>query len=206
MDALIKFISDNGLIAMFIIIMLEYACFPVSSEIVLPFSGAVAAHKHIPFIIIIFSSVIAGMLGTSFCYAIGRFGGNALINRIIKRFPKTEKGINAANNKFNHYGNYAVCFGRMIPICRTYIAFIAGAAKQPLHTYFSYSFLGITIWNIILIGIGYYLRDNWSQLLYYYHKFEAIIIPTILLIILLLIRINLKKREKPIKISTESKK
>lgn len=195
MNSLIQFISNHGLLAMFIIIMLEYACFPVSSEIVLPFSGAVASGKQIPFIIIIFTSVIAGMIGTSFCYMVGRFGGNALLNKITKRFPKTEKGINSSYDKFNNYGCYAVCIGRMIPICRTYIAFIAGAAKQPIHTYFSYSFLGITIWNIILIGIGYYLQDNWELVLQYYHKFEAIIIPTILIIILLVIKSKLKKRD-----------
>ncbi|MDF2845183.1 MAG: hypothetical protein K0R00_3609, partial [Herbinix sp.] len=43
MNTLTNLISDYGLIAMFIIIMLEYACFPVSSEIVLPFCGAVAS-------------------------------------------------------------------------------------------------------------------------------------------------------------------
>lgn len=206
MSSLIKFISDNGLIAMFIIIMLEYACFPVSSEIVLPFSGAIASHKQIPFLVIIFSSVIAGMIGTSFCYAIGRYGGNALLNRIKRRFPKTEKGINAANDKFNHWGGYAVCFGRMIPICRTYIAFIAGTAKQPLSTYLSYSFLGITIWNIILIGIGYYLKDNWNVILYYYHKFEAVIIPAVLIVILIIIRQKLAKREKLAKTNENSNK
>lgn len=194
MNSLIQFISNNGLFAMFLIIMLEYACFPVSSEIVLPFSGAVASGKQIPFFIIIFTSVIAGMIGTSFCYMIGRFGGTALLNRITNRFPKTEKGINSSYEKFNHYGSYAVCIGRMIPICRTYIAFIAGAAKQPIHTYISYSFLGITIWNIVLIGIGYYLQDNWKLVLYYYQKFEAVIIPAILVIILLIIKSKLKKR------------
>lgn len=193
MNSIIQFISDYGLAAMFLIIMLEYACFPVSSEIVLPFSGAMAFYKDIPFFIIILTSVIAGTIGTCFCYAVGRYGGTALLDRIKRRFPKTQKGIDNSYEKFNRYGNYAVCFGRMIPICRTYIAFIAGAAKQPIHAFISYSFLGITIWNILLIGIGYYLSDNWKQVLAYYDKYEIVILPTVIVLVLLLVRSKLKK-------------
>lgn len=50
MSYITNFIYEHGLLAMFIIIMLEYACFPVSSEIVLPFSGAFASINSISFI------------------------------------------------------------------------------------------------------------------------------------------------------------
>lgn len=195
MNPLVQFIYDNGLIAMCIIIMLEYACFPVSSEIVLPLSGAVAAHKGISFFIMILCSVIAGSIGTSFCYSVGRFGGNALIGKLIRKFPKTEKGINSSYDKFNRFGSYAVCIGRMIPICRTYIAFIAGAAKQPFSVYFSYSFLGITIWNIILIGIGYTLGDNWTMVSTYYNQNKFFIILAVMLLALFFFALKFRKKK-----------
>ena len=43
MNFIIDLIREYGMTAMFIIILLEYACFPVSSELVLPLSGAVAS-------------------------------------------------------------------------------------------------------------------------------------------------------------------
>ena len=45
-----ELIYEYGLIAMFLIIMLEYACFPVSSEIVLPLSGAMASINNTHFL------------------------------------------------------------------------------------------------------------------------------------------------------------
>lgn len=93
MNSFIQFISNNGLFAMFLIIMLEYACFPISSEIVLPFFRGSCIRKTNSIFIIIFTSVIAGMIGTSFCYMVGRFGGTALLNRIAKRFPKPRKEL-----------------------------------------------------------------------------------------------------------------
>lgn len=43
MDWIESLIQNYGVAAMFVLIMLEYACFPVSSEIILPLAGVMAA-------------------------------------------------------------------------------------------------------------------------------------------------------------------
>lgn len=195
MNSLTELIYDYGLIAMFFLILVEYACFPVSSEIVLPFSGAVASMQNISFFTILPLSILAGLIGTSICYAIGRTGGASLLDRIIIKYPKTKSGIETSYQRFDSYGSYAVCIGRVIPICRTYIAFVAGAAKQNYLTFLGYSALGITIWNILLIGLGYVLRENWGSVETYYNDYKKIIIPIlILLIILILLRFTPLKK------------
>lgn len=177
MDLLKNLIYEYGLIAMFIIIMLEYACFPVSSEIVLPFSGAVASINQTSFLVILPLSVIAGLIGTGICFTIGWFGGGAILTAIKNKFPKSEKGINSAYEKFNTHGASAVCIGRVIPLIRTYIALVAGAAKLNPITYFTASALGITIWNTLLIGLGYSLRENYSKVGEYYERYKHNLIP-----------------------------
>lgn len=187
MDTITGLVYEYGLWAMFFIIFIEYACFPVSSEIVLPFSGAVASMQHISFFIIIPVSVIAGLLGTSICYFIGRYGGEALIHKIKRKFPKSENGLNKSFQKFNKYGSKAVCIGRVIPICRTYIAFIAGALEQNYAVFLSSSAIGITVWNILLIGTGYVLRENWSLVGSYYSRYKEIFTPILILVLVLLL-------------------
>ncbi len=193
MQTLANFIDKYGLIAMMFIIFLEYACFPVSSEIILPFSGAFACVHHVPFLVILPLSVIAGLLGTSVCYAVGRFGGNTLLDALSKRFPKSKASIDSSKQKFERYGNPAVLFGRMIPLCRTYIAFIAGAAAQPLKEYLTFSAIGIILWNTVLIGVGYLMKENWSLVSSYYKDYKNICIPILLLIILLFISVRLNR-------------
>ncbi|BCN31999.1 DedA family protein [Anaeromicropila herbilytica] len=187
MQSIIDLIYEYGLPSMFVIILLEYACFPVSSEIVLPFSGAIASTQNIRFTVILFASVIAGILGTCICYSIGRYGGSPILERIKRKFPKSKKPIDTSLEKFNQYGSFAVCFGRVIPLCRTYIAFVAGAAKQNIITFLVSSLIGITVWNTILIGLGYTLRENWSNVGSYYHEYKAIFIPLIAFLIIILI-------------------
>lgn len=163
MSVFTNFIFKYGLIAIFLIITIEYACFPISSEIVLPFSGAVASISDISFITVIIVSLIGGLIGTSTCYFIGKIGGNAIIQKISRKYPKTQKALDSSINKFNKYGKFAVLFGRLIPLIRTYIAFIAGALDLNYPVFLIFSALGIGIWNTLLVGLGYYLRENWYK-------------------------------------------
>ena len=185
MEFFTSLFEQYGLLGLCLMILLEYACFPISSEIVLPFCGAFAKSYGISFFLLIPGSVLAGMMGTSFCYFIGRLGGSKVLTMLKTRFPKTKKGIEASEEKMERFGALAVCFGRVIPLCRTYIAFIAGSVKQPFSQFLSYSFFGITVWNCILIGLGYLLKSNWNEVQRYYEEYKIILIVTAVLLVFL---------------------
>ncbi len=187
MNLFSNFINDYGLVAIFIIILLEYACFPVSSEIVLPFSGAIAAMQKINFLVILLVSILAGLIGTGLCYTVGWFGGGTILSAIIHRFPKAGKGISAATAKFNDNGAYAVCIGRVIPLLRTYIALVAGAARLNPVTYFTASALGITVWNTLLIGLGYTLQSNYDKVAGCYTQYKHNLRPVLIIFFAILL-------------------
>ena len=178
MELLTSLLKKYGLLGLCLMILLEDACFPISSEIVLPFCGAIAKSYDISFFLLIPGSILAGLAGTSLCYLIGRIGGTKVLSFLKTRFPKTEKGITASEEKMERYGALAVCFGRVIPLCRTYIAFIAGSMKQPFGQYITYSLLGITVWNCILISLGYFLKSNWNEVQRYYEEYKVFLIAT----------------------------
>lgn len=193
MDTLLSLFERYGIFAMILIIFLEYACFPISSELVLPFSGAVARAENVSFFLLLPLSVLAGLLGTGLCYLAGRIGGDAVLTKLAKRFPKTERAISSSRAKFTKYGAGAVCIGRVIPLCRTYIAFVAGAAKQSPSVYFPYSLLGITIWNSALLSLGYFLQENWGAVSESYSRYKQYFLPVLIGIIALLFLHNRTK-------------
>ena len=57
MHLIFEAVEKFGMIAVFILIMLEYACFPVPSEVVLPFSGAIASSNNTSLISVLISSL-----------------------------------------------------------------------------------------------------------------------------------------------------
>lgn len=187
MELLTSLFKKYGLLGLCLMILLEYACFPISSEIVLPFCGAFAKSYDISFFLLVPGSVLAGLLGTSLCYLIGKIGGPRVLSFLKTRFPKTRKGIAASEKKMEQYGAFAVCFGRIIPLCRTYIAFIAGCVKQPYRQFLTYSFFGITVWNCVLISLGYLLKSNWNEVQRYYGEYKHILATTAVIIAFLLL-------------------
>ncbi len=198
MELLTSFFQKYGLFGLCLMILLEYACFPISSEIVLPFCGAFAKSYDISFFLLIPGSVLSGLAGTSLCYFIGRIGGTRLLTSLKNRFPKTRKGIEASEKKMESFGALAVCFGRVIPLCRTYIAFIAGSVKQPYSQFLSYSLFGITVWNCILIGLGYLFKSNWNEVQRYYEEYKTLLIGTaVLLALVFVLRKWLLKHKSP---------
>lgn len=196
MSFLRDLIYEYGLTAIFIIILMEYACFPVSSEIILPLSGAVASASQINFLVILPLSVLAGLIGTGICYTVGWFGGGAIIRTVIRKFPKSQKPIEAAEDKFKQYGASAVCISRVIPLIRTYIALIAGASRLNPVTYFTASAFGIMIWNTLLIGLGYYLRENYRKVAGYYIQYKHNLIPVALICVTAFLINLLYRRQK----------
>ena len=198
METLLSLFDRYGIFAMILIIFLEYACFPISSELVLPFSGAVARAEDVSFFLLLPLSVLAGLLGTGICYLTGRIGGEAVLTKITKRFPKTQTAIDTSRAKFTKYGAGAVCIGRVIPLCRTYIAFVAGAVGQSPSVYFPYSLLGITIWNSALLSLGYFLQDNWGAVSGYYDRYKQYLLPVLVGIVLLIVLHKKLKKKKSV--------
>lgn len=187
MDQLLQWIESYGTPAIILLIALEYACFPISSELVLPFAGAFGAGIGISLPLLILYSSAAGLAGTSLTYAIGRYGGSPLLEKIMVRFPSSKKPILASYRTFGNRGRLAVCVGRIIPICRTYIAFVAGACGQSYPAYVIFSSIGITIWNTLLICLGYYFYNYRNIFFYYFDKYKTFILIIGLLLILLLL-------------------
>lgn len=195
MNSILNLINEYGLLIIFIVVLLEYACFPLPSEVVLPFAGGISYELNInPFLMIILCT-ISGVLGTLFCYLLGYIGKNTFINKFIKDKEKKE-----SNSLYSKYGNLAICLGRLIPFCRTYISFIAGANKHNILKYIFFSSIGIIIWNTILILLGYIFYDNLKliEVLYKDYKYIILGIFIILLIIYLYRMIKNKKTKRKI--------
>ena len=176
-QSMIGLINSLGIWAVFILIALEYACFPMPSEIVLPLAGYYASRGQMTFPAILMLSILAGMLGSSAMYMVGYFGGRALLNYVTARFKWTRQSIHAAIAWFEQYGRGSVMAARVIPIARTYISLVAGVARMGFDRFIILSLLGISIWNLLLVGLGYYLGSNWERASMFYGRYKTLLIP-----------------------------
>lgn len=199
-DILIKIINKLGYAGIFAATGLEYACFPISSELLLPFIGYTVSKGGLSLILTIITSTLAGVLGSLFCYFLGRFGGRFIDRTLCQRFQGAKIGIDTAKRHFNKYGNRSVLLARVFPIARTYISIPAGMSRMPISSFVIYTGVGALVWNTILISTGYYMGEHWSEAgkvisenkIYIYIAVTAIII----MVIYLLIKFNKNKISK----------
>jgi membrane protein DedA with SNARE-associated domain len=124
-------------------------------------------------------------------------GGSPLLEKVMKRFPSLRKPILASYRTFGNHGNGAVLFSRILPLCRTYIGFVAGAMKQPLPAYLIFSSIGITIWNTLLTGLGYYFYPYRLIFFNYFRLYKKwiLIFGIVLLIIFLFTSLSTSRRQ-----------
>lgn len=190
-EELILFAGKMGYLGIVLIVGLEYACLPIPSEVVLPFVGMSVAVGEVGYLGALLVSIIGGIAGSWICYIIGYIGGVPLLEWSSVRWPKTKKTIEALNKWFNRYGNIAVLLTRLFPLTRTYISILAGAQKLSLFTFTAYSVVGITIWNTVLISLGYYLGDNLDLVERILSRYSVVIIGVVVIGVIVYV---LKKR------------
>lgn len=199
MKLIFNLFNNGGLITIFILIALEYSCFPIPSEVVLPFTGFVCSLNGYSMLGVVILSVIMGYFGCLVCYLIGYYGGAKIYNKIYMKFTKWKKGLDTASNKFSKYGNISVLICRLIPLCRTYISFFAGMFKQNLFQYSLYSIIGILIWNVVLISFGYILMNRWELAGEFYNKYKLVLLFVASITLVLILFYKLYKKVKKAK-------
>ena len=149
-----------GYIGVFIFMLIEYASIPIPSELILPFFGISAAEGKISLLTITIVSTLAALLGSIICYYIGYYGGSSLINWAKKKFPRTEVYFDKLAVWFEKHGKETILVARVLPVVRTYVSLIAGAERIKMLPFVVYSTIGIFLWNILLIFLGYFIGDN----------------------------------------------
>jgi membrane-associated protein len=102
--------------------------------------------------------VTAAFTGNAVNYAIGRAVGPRVFST-TDRSAWSERLLNPEHLKrahgfFEEYGGKAIILGRFVPIVRTFVPFVAGAAQMPSHAFGLYNLVGAAGWVGLCVGAG----------------------------------------------------
>ena len=103
--------STCGYVGIFILNMLEYACLPFPSEIVLPAIGASVASGKYSMIYALPISVIGGVVGTLISYSVGMYAGKKVISFAKRKHKKSKSIFEKIDRLFSRYGKITVFLG-----------------------------------------------------------------------------------------------
>ncbi|MCL4442222.1 MAG: DedA family protein [Firmicutes bacterium] len=167
-------IEQYKLLAIYITMVLESACIPIPSEVVMPFAGHLVAKGSLGMLETTLVASFANLSGSWLAYTAGRLGGRSFIDRFGKYIFLSQKHLAMAERWFANRGEATVFFSRMLPAVRTFISLPAGIAKMDVVRFTVYSFLGSLPWNFALVYLGYVFTGRWDQLQGYLHDFNLV--------------------------------
>ena len=115
---------------------------------------------------------VAAFTGNAVNYTVGRLVGprvfsasdsSGISHRLLKR-----DHLERAHGFFDQYGGKAVVLSRFMPIVRTFLPFVAGAAAMPPAAFALYNLIGAVGWVGLCLGAGWLfgnvpiIKENFS--------------------------------------------
>jgi membrane protein DedA with SNARE-associated domain len=173
-------IGDLGLAGIFILMLLDSACIPTSSEAIMLFAGFEVSDGRFTMLEIVLAGVIGNVIGSWIAYGIGYYGRVELLEKHGKWLHITPKHLAWADRWFERYGNATVFFSRMLPVIRTFISLPAGVARMPFWRFTLLSTLGIIPWVLAFGLTGQAVGDRWDEWQENLHYADYVIVAGIL--------------------------
>jgi membrane protein DedA with SNARE-associated domain len=175
-DRVIELLGDHGLYAVFLLMLVD-AVLPAASELVMVYSGALAAGAFASGVVLfgyefdkglgawvamVLAGTIGYTIGSVLGWAIGIYGGRPYLERHGRWLHLSPQKLAKAERWFDRWGDWAVFMGRITPVARSFVSIPAGVFRAPLGRYTVFTFVGSTLWCIAFAGVGYAFGTRWE--------------------------------------------
>lgn len=199
-----------GYIGVAVAVALETIVAPIPSEVILPMAGWKVSQSaadpsvvepltglpwNIPLTVAF--ATIGSLVGALVGYAIGAWGGRPILDRWGRYVGIGAEDLDRADRWFEKYGSWAVFFGRMVPLVRTFVSYPAGISHMHLGRFVLYSTLGSLPWNLALIYAGFVVGENYEQISAALKPYEYLIYAIVIAVVgFLIVRWLIGKRRR----------
>ena len=154
-------VLDNyGYLAVAGLVMVENFGVPAPGETILVAAAVYAGTGRLSIVGVGVIAVLAAIVGNCIGYAIGYFGGHALVLRYGKYVFLTPERLEKTERFFARRGGLVVVAGRFIEGLRQAAGIIAGTAEMPWKRFLGFTTLGAVLWVGVWAPVGYLAGDH----------------------------------------------
>jgi membrane protein DedA with SNARE-associated domain len=188
---IVETILQYGLLAVFVLMVLESACIPIPSEVTMLFAGALTNAtfvasvtdngKPLNFVAVGLAGAIGNLVGSWIAWGVGYGGGRPLIERWGRFILLRPHELDRAEVWFDRHGQTAVFVSRLLPVVRTFISLPAGVAEMPLVRFSVYTLLGCLPWTFALTAVGWAVGSQWLVVEHYLKPISYVIAAALVL-------------------------
>jgi membrane protein DedA with SNARE-associated domain len=150
-------VHHYGLVALFLVVMLESGGLPLPGETALVAAAVFATRGQLNIAEVIAVAAAAAIIGDNLGYWVGRTGGRKVLERWgpLKRW--SERVLPWAERFFERHGAKTIFIGRFFSVLRVTAAWLAGISRMPWWKFFFWNAAGGICWALLVGLVAYYV-------------------------------------------------
>ena len=160
LNSLASPLEHYGVWAILLLVLLEDFGIPVPGETVLIAGAIFAGSGQLNIVAVGVVGFVAAVLGDNIGYAIGRFGGRALVDRWGRYVFLTPERVDKAEAFFNRHGGKIIMIARFIEGLRQANGIIAGITGMHWLRFVAFNALGAALWVGTWVSVGYFAGQH----------------------------------------------
>jgi membrane protein DedA with SNARE-associated domain len=162
---LLDLMGQLDYLAIFLLMAAESSILPVPSELVMIPAGYLLAQGKLSLVGVVAASSLGSLAGSLGSYGLAFWLGRPLLLRFGRYFLITPAHLQQTEQFMSKHGEISIFTGRFVPGVRHLISMPAGLARMPLLPFLLFTGMGATLWNLVLLALGYLLHEqqNWLQ-------------------------------------------
>jgi membrane protein DedA with SNARE-associated domain len=149
-------VHHYGLLALFLLVMLESSGVPLPGETALITAGIFASRGDLVIEEVILVAAAGAIVGDNIGYWLGREGGNRLLDRVGPLSRWSAPGREWAQRFFDKHGAKTIFIARFIAVLRVTAAWLAGISRMHWWTFFVWNAAGGVCWALLVGLIAYF--------------------------------------------------
>ncbi len=188
-------LDHYGYVAVGGFITLEDFGIPVPGETILIAAAVYAGAGRLNIFIVGLIAFLAAVVGDNIGYAIGFFGGRALVVRYGRYVMLTSERLNKAEAFFDRRGAIVVTFARFIEGLRQANGIIAGTVRMHWLRFLAFNALGAALWVGVWASIGYLAGGHITTIYNAISRYSLfVLIALVVVVAALIIRAVVRRR------------
>ncbi len=203
--------NNMNYLSITLLMTVESSFIPFPSEIVIPPAAYVAGKEDsslhttdsyiLNVLLIVLFGTMGALLGAIINYVLAMWLGRPIIyafadSKVGHLCLLSSEKVKKAEDYFNDHGKVSTFVGRLIPGIRQLISIPAGLSKMHFGQFLLYTFLGASIWNIVLALLGYIAHGQMDLIHEYSHELSIAIMALLGIVVVYFVAKTVVKKVK----------
>ena len=177
-------LNQYGYLAVAGFVLLEDFGVPVPGETILILGAVYAGTGRLNIWLVGLLAFIAAVVGDNIGFAIGHFGGRALVLRFGRYIFLTKERLDKATDFFERHGGWIVMVARFIEGLRQANGIIAGITGMHWAKFLAFNAVGAALWVATWASVGYFAGDHITSIYHTVTRYTLYVAIAVVLLIL----------------------